>query len=137
MTKFVSKKDLQAKNDRVYREVEVPEWGGVVKVQNLTVREFSMSGDMARVPDGETTKIDTMKLQLATVVLGCVEPKFEITDMPWLEGKNSGPVNRLFNTIYQLSGQIPDKAAADIKAGGGDAPFVTPPESGSGIPSIS
>lgn len=81
-------------------EVEIPEWGGSVKVRGLTkakqehLRKSAMIGG----------KIDEEKLQLLLIVHCVVDPVIEEGHIEQLRQKSAQAINRLALKIAELCG---------------------------------
>lgn len=81
--------------------IEVPEWGGAVVVQGVSVEEgMKILHDTKRV-DGT---MDEEKATMLAVIRGVVEPKFTEADLPWLKQKSLGAVTRIAKAFSRLSG---------------------------------
>lgn len=83
-------------------DVEMPEWGGMVKVRALSSTEMSRCERQATNP--RTEKTDGIELQARMVEVGCVEPKFAPGQYKVLMGKEPGSINRMATRIMELSG---------------------------------
>lgn len=119
---YLSIAQIRAAKDMAEIDVEVPEWGGRVRVRPLNmatrraVREVASSPK--RQPDGSWgTDIDAEEMELEAIIQGCVEPAFKRGDKDWLrEEKSAGPVNRIALAIFRISGMGVDavgKPSAD------------------------
>jgi hypothetical protein len=84
-------------------DVEVPEWGGTVKVRAIT------GAEMARAKRAATKKpaneIDEIQFNALLVVAGCVEPSFPpASEQRLMREQAAGPVARIASRIMDLSG---------------------------------
>lgn len=87
--------------------VDVPEWGGSLKVKGLTV------GELNHIIKLSTRKgeLDTMTSAIFTFVRGVEDPKFTDLDVDDLK-KKSAVVLRVVKEINRLSGITEDPSAA-------------------------
>jgi len=83
-------------------EVEVPEWGGTVKVRAITSAELSRARREATNP--RTKDVDSITLACAIVGIGCVEPEFMPGQYKALLNVPFGPIERVSNAILDLTG---------------------------------
>lgn len=118
---YIDIAQLRAVQDRKFEDVSIPEWGGTVKIQSLTSEEHMQSMLVA----GE----DKTKMHATVVSLGLVSPKLTDGDSEWLKQKGAGPLQRLFNRIYVLSGLLKDDDAKELeKSGNSKSSSSAPPE---------
>lgn len=84
-------------------DVEVPGWGGKVRVRAITSAELARARRETMV-DGE---MDAILTNAAIVVYGCVHPKFPPGYGKVLASrKTPGPIMAISNRILELSGAI-------------------------------
>lgn len=83
-------------------DVEIPEWGGKVKVRALTSAEMTRCERFAT--NQRTDKTDGMEFQARMVEAGCVEPKLAPGQYKALMGKEPGLLSRIAARIAALSG---------------------------------
>lgn len=87
--------------DDLKREtVPVPEWGGDVVLQALSVRALNECNRKATV-GGE---VDSEKITVQMVIEGMVEPKLTDDQAGQLAGKSAAVINRLGEIVLKLSG---------------------------------
>jgi hypothetical protein len=96
--------------DLTEETVDVPEWGGAVKVRGFSKGEQMEMRKEATVD----TKIDTDRLEILMFVHGVSEPKFTADDMAALRQKAAGAVDRVLKRITILSG-ISEEAVAEAE----------------------
>lgn len=89
--------------------VEVPEWGGAVRVQGLSRAAYDAIARQAEVSVPATgpgqvagTRRDDDKFSDLLFVACVVEPKFSEIHIPALRGKSLGALNR----VYQAIGRV-------------------------------
>jgi hypothetical protein len=83
-------------------DIEIPEWGGMVRVRAITSGELGRAQRAATNPrNGET---DSVKLQALVAEAGLVEPKLTPGQYKALLTKEIGPLSRIGERILELSG---------------------------------
>lgn len=108
--KYLSVEAIRAASDMETLDIEVPAWGGTVKVKPLSMAERRSVRQAAsrprKQPDGSWgTEIDAEELELEALVQGCIEPRFDRGDKDWLrEEKSAGAINRVATRVLELSG---------------------------------
>jgi len=92
---------IQTAKDYKEADVEVPEWGGVVKVRTLSmaaryeISEQSMKGGV----------VDNMKFAAGSLAHGVVDPKMTYAQTLELLSKHSPePIQRIVDAVWKLSG---------------------------------
>ncbi len=118
----LSKADIRKINDIKVEQVDVPEWGGYVKVRAMTGFErdqFDML--MTSTGDDGKVKFQIHNLRLHMVVACCVDDDgnqlFDESDRAWLMEKSAGALERVASVAMRLSGMMPDskgKAVANF-----------------------
>lgn len=119
----LSRDQIFSKPDIETDEVDVPEWGGAVRIRSITAAQQK---EIAKIQNNtarsETDRYARGRLQM--VVFGCVDkegsPLFTEDDFAALEERNPGVLNRLSDAIGRISG-LSDAAtdAAEGKATSG------------------
>lgn len=119
---YLSKDDILKADDLPARDVDVPEWGGTVRVRGLTGAERDRYDFvLAAVKD------DPSKAQFRADLVGrCMVDEdgkrlFSDSEVTKLAAKSGAALDRIFDVVRELSGMgkgATDKAAADF----GDAP---------------
>jgi hypothetical protein len=123
MSEFLSIDQILAANDLPSEVVEVPEWGGKVKVQGLSRAAYDDIAKAAEVAVPATgpgqqagTKRDDDKFS-DLLFLACVtEPKFAEEHIPALRGKSLGALNR----VYQAIGRVLQTDVTPAKSSAGE-----------------
>lgn len=108
---YLSLEQILAADDVVYDDVQVPEWGGVVRVRSLTVGESVSITDMSRIPGDKKNplRVDTRRAMFLTFQKGVVNPQIDANALERLMTKNSGVVLRVVSRINELSGVTLDE----------------------------
>lgn len=109
---------ILATDDREVRDVEVPEWGGTVRVRALSGRDRDEWEASMRVTRGKKTGTDTTNLRAKLVGRAIIDEsgKRAFTDQQIiaLGDKSARALERLFDVIGEMSG-LNDEADADAE----------------------
>jgi hypothetical protein len=97
---YLTADQILAAEDIATDDIEVPEWGGTVRVKGLTVHDLNEANRLATVA-GE---VDAEKITCMVLVFGCVEPRFTPDQVGLIAQKSAAVVNRLGGAIFRLSG---------------------------------
>jgi hypothetical protein len=101
---FLSKDQILAAQDRQYAEVDVPEWGGKVRLSSLTARQ-SLELDAVTKKFQEGKVADPIgPLLVACIVDADGKPIFTKDDLDGLGKKNPAVILRLAEHIKKLNG---------------------------------
>jgi hypothetical protein len=110
---FLSKEAVFTTDDIKMAVVDCPEWGGKVKIKGLTVPERAEVVEASKKSDGD---MDSTMFALMSIVIGSVEPKFELVDLDKLKKKSFGVIDRIAKAIYEVSGIVfEEQAKAELK----------------------
>lgn len=82
------------------REVEVPEWGGSVKIRSFSKAAQQDLRRKAMVKN----ELDTDRLEMLMFIHGVVEPQFTEEHYEALRQKSAGAIDRVLRAILELSG---------------------------------
>lgn len=137
MGKLLSRADILGREDRTYRDVKCPEWGGTVRVQSMTgaEREEFENSFMEDAKDG-SRKVNRKNILEKLLVVVCVDQEgvrlFSDGDVALLAQKNSAPLTRLQTVAQKLNGigsqELEELEKNSEAAPGGDS-FSPLPES--------
>lgn len=136
---LLSRDQILAADDRPSEEIDVPEWGGAVRVRGLSGQgrdEYFASMTVVRKP-GERPSMDTANAT-AKLVARCIvgednEPMFTQSDVHALGELSGIALDRVFTVAQRLSG-LSEEDMAEL----GKASEPTPNGSStSGLPAIS
>jgi hypothetical protein len=106
--KILSVEDILTAPDIQERVVEVPEWGGAVKIKSFTKARQIQLRAQAIDPKGE---VDSERMELLMFVEGVVEPKFGAEHIDLLKGKSASAMDRVLSAILDLGGLTPERQA--------------------------
>jgi len=114
--RFLDKATILGRQDLVYEMVDVPEWGGQVRVRSLTAKERDHFEAGLVSKDGKTTNMANLRAKLVqlTVVDEAGANLFGVLDIEALGGKNAAAVHRVFDVAQKLAG-IGAKAMEEMK----------------------
>lgn len=121
---LLNREEILKSQDRAYKDVNCPEWGGKVRVQSLTGAErdqFEESILGKKGKDG-TREVVTKNLRAKLVALTAVDKDgkllFSMDDVTVLGEKNATPLDRLFAVAQKLSGISKDDVDEMVKNSG-------------------
>lgn len=100
--KMLTVNDILTANDITEEVVEVPEWGGAVRVRAFTKAKQQQLRVMATDP--RTGELDSEKLELQLFIHGVIDPEFQPIQATELRSKSAGAVDRVLKRIMAISG---------------------------------
>lgn len=110
--KFLSREDILAIDDLPYEDVEVPEWGGVVRVRALTGAERDAYEASIVRRKGNKTELNPENMRAKLVALCVVDEQgnrlFTDKDIELLGRKSAAALDRVFEVAQRLSGLRPE-----------------------------
>ncbi len=110
MSKYLSVESILSAEDFQYADVEIPEWGGTVRVRSL-------SGGQRSVITQKVQARETDDLEELLVVMACVNEDgnriFTNQDIPALKKKSNAAISRIAKKVMEVSGIGAEQAAVD------------------------
>jgi hypothetical protein len=111
MPKFLTQDAVVSAQDLPYEDVEVPEWGGTVRVVGLDgekAQEY-VGGLVELNAQGQVQKINSSGLMLSLLTMSLVNEKYELLfpgegGKKALGKKSAAVLTRLFEVAQRLSG---------------------------------
>lgn len=101
---LLSKSDILGRQDLKTEIVEVPEWGGSVKVSTMSgFARDRFEADIAQVNGKINTKNIRAKLAIATIVDEHNKPLFDEKDIEALGNKSCAALDRVFAVAQKLN----------------------------------
>ena len=100
---MLTKDQIFAADDLVHTDVEVPEWGGVVRVRTMTGKERQQFQKSAQ-KDGEPTEDFMERLIVACAVDKDGDALFTSDDVKALSEKSAAALERVFKSAAKLNG---------------------------------
>ena len=116
--KILTVEDILTAPDIQERVVEVPEWGGAVKIRSFTKQRQIQLRAQALV-GGE---VDSERMELLMFIEGVVEPRFGVEHIDLLKGKSASAMDRVLGAILELGGMTPEaqnEMERDFRQGSG------------------
>lgn len=109
MAKLLDREAILKADDLPVEEMEIPEWGGVVRIRAMSGKERDAYEEsiILKRKDGEyETVMSNMraKLLVRTIVDENDKPLFTTQDLELLGGKSADVLSRLFQVAARLSG---------------------------------
>jgi len=105
---LLNKDQIKGVSDLETQEVDVPEWGGAVRLKSLTGTERDRFEASVVQGQGRNTTVNMQNLRAKLVALSAIDEQgnslFTEEDVKWLGGKSAKALNRLFNAAQSLSG---------------------------------
>jgi hypothetical protein len=101
---YLSLDQIRTADDIQEEDVEVPEWGGKVRVRGMTgTQRDKWENDLLRVR-GNKRSLDLQNARARLVARTCVQPVFSVADAEWLGMKSAAALERVFDVARRLSG---------------------------------
>ena len=100
--RYLTLEEIEAAPDVQEEDVDVPEWGGTVRVRGFTKDVEMACREEARDEDGD---VDRGKLEMLFLVHGIINPPVTATSVTMLAKKSSSACNRVLRTLMRLNGQ--------------------------------
>jgi len=105
---LLNKEQIKQASDIQTQDIEVPEWGGVVRLKSLTGAERDRFEAGVVRGQGRNTTVNMKNLRAKLVAQSAIaedgSPLFSEDDVKWLGEKSAKALNRLFNAAQSLSG---------------------------------
>lgn len=105
---LLNKEQIKSVSDLETLDVEVPEWGGTVRLKSLTGAERDRFEASVVQGQGRNTTVNMQNLRAKLVAQSAIgensSPLFTEDDVKWLGEKSAKALNRLFNAAQSLSG---------------------------------
>lgn len=112
-SKFLNLDAILAAPDVRESEVEVPEWGGKVKIRSLTK---AAQVSIRKKSTGRDGTIDEFNMEGRLLVAGLVEPEVNENQISELFEKSSSAVDRVLQAILGVSGMDEDAVSQADKS---------------------
>ena len=106
---MLSKDQILEANDLVSEEVQVPEWGGSVKVRTMTGADRdAFEQSMVSIGDDGSRRPEMSNMRAKLVALTLVDDSgnllFSAADMPMLAKKSAAALERVFDAAQRING---------------------------------
>jgi len=110
--KLLTREAILQAEDLPTEDVEVPEWGGVVRVRGLTGAERDAFEQSIVEQRGKNTRMNLRNIRARLVALTVVDEEgnrlFSDDDVEALGRKSAAALNRVFEVAQRLSGLRPE-----------------------------
>ncbi len=121
---ILSKAQIFSAADRRTEDVDVPEWGGTVRLRNLTSTERDRWDEILQ--GGGPGKLNLVNVRARLVAMSMVDEQgkdveFSAADLAALGAKDGAVMDRLFDACARLS-KIGPKAIEEAKKNSGPGP---------------
>jgi len=124
---LLSRTDIFAIDDSSYEDVEVPEWGGTVRVKALTGRERIEYEKSIVEQRGTKLRLTLSDANSRLVQLAATDEQgrrlFSRADIEALSGKSAAALNRVVEVARRLAG-LSDEDMEELVEDFGDTPSV-------------
>ena len=114
--KLLSVEDILRASDIKEETVDVPEWGGSVRVRSFTKAQAQSIRERATLQrdtrDKKAGTLDINHMELLMFIEGVVEPKFSEGHLLTLKEKSAAAIERVNRAIARLSGMDAQAVAA-------------------------
>ena len=128
---FLDRDTILEADDQEFAEVNIPEWGGVVRIRSITGAQRDAYEASLIDERGKDRKMNLRNARAKLIVLCAVDdagrPLFTADDVNRLGRRNAKPVDRLFDACKKLAGltdEDVDKLAEDFGATPDDPSFT-------------
>ena len=116
---LLSRDQIAEAKDVVFEDVEVPEWGGSVRVRGLTARQRGEYEQSLVKGTGRNRSIEMRGGRERLLVLCCVDETgmalFTADDVRMLARKSAAAVERVYDVAARISGLTEAEAGADLE----------------------
>ena len=121
---LITKAEIVAAVDLNFEDVDMPEWGGAVRVSELSAADVLSFWDACRGPGGELLPDSVQPaLLVRSIVNEKGAPLFSADTVNELMGKSAAAIGRLFGVAKRLNGIGQHDAAKNSEAVlSGDSP---------------
>jgi len=98
--------EIWAAKDIEERTVEVPQWGGAVRIRTLSQKQSAelRKKAMRTNPITKQSELDNEALEQLLFIEGVIEPKFNMTDYGRISDKSMAAVTTVLKAIMDASG---------------------------------
>ena len=109
--RMLSVEQIMQANDIVERDVDVPQWGGTVRIRGLTKGQHQQLRKRAT----SRGQVDTDRLEMLLFAESVIEPRFTLEQAQSLRDKAAAPFERVLKAVLEVNG-LADGAVEDAEA---------------------
>ncbi len=102
---------IMTANDIVERVVDVPQWGGSVRIRGLTKGQHQQLRKRAT----SRSQVDTDRLEMLLFSESVIEPRFTLEQAQSLRDKAAAPFERVLKAVLEVNG-LADGAVEEAEA---------------------
>lgn len=108
MDKYLNREEILKASDIGFKEIKVPEWGGVVRVKGLSGKERDAFETSISIQDGKNVRLNLQNARAKLVALSVVDEEnkllFSSEDVKALGEKSAKALDRVYDVACRLSG---------------------------------
>jgi hypothetical protein len=110
--------EILAAPDIEERIVDVPQWGGAVKIRSFSLKQVQ---DMRKASTGlnpatNRVEVDNEELEARMFTAGMIEPAFTFKQYEQLREKSIGAIQTIMQAIMEISGLTPEAVSDATKS---------------------
>ena len=109
--RILSVEQILTANDIVERTVEVPQWGGAVRIRGLTKGQHQLLRKKASLRG----QVDTDRLEMLLFADSVIEPRFTLEQVNQLKDKAAAPFETVLRAVLEANG-LADGAVEQAEA---------------------
>ena len=109
--RILSVEQILTANDIVERTVEVPQWGGAVRIRGLTKGQHQQLRKRAT----SRSQVDTDRLEMLLFSESVIEPRFTLEQVNQLKDKAAAPFETVLRAVLEANG-LADGAVEQAEA---------------------
>ena len=109
--RMLTVEQIMTANDIVERDVDVPQWGGTVRIRGLTKGQHQQLRKRAT----SRSQVDTDRLEMLLFSESVVEPRFTLEQAQSLRDKAAAPFERVMKAVLEING-LADGAVEEAEA---------------------
>jgi hypothetical protein len=105
---YLNRDAILGADDAEFRDVEVPEWGGQVRIRSITGAQRDAFEASLREGKGKNADVNLRNMRAKLIILCAVDEAgrklFTTEDLRKLGSKNARPLDRLFDACTEMIG---------------------------------
>lgn len=109
---YLNRDAILGADDSEFRDVEVPEWGGTVRIKSITGAQRDAFEASLREGKGKNADVNLRNMRAKLIIMCAVDEHgsklFTQEDLRKLGSKNAKPLDRLFDACTQMIGMTED-----------------------------
>lgn len=117
-TRILTREDILARDDRRYEVVEVPEWGGSVRIRTLSARERDEFEESILRRRGQAVEVVMRGMRVRLAALCMVDEQgnrlFSDDEVEVLADRSAAAIERVFEAAARLNRILPEDLQAAL-----------------------